>query len=246
MKEWRKEFDRCREIAALAERSGDFEGAVNVLRRAADLLRGFDPEAPDADRARARGEVCGKLGELLWEEHLPAAVQAFQDAADAYGQAEHTEKSVACARKVVEGVRLLRHRPAERLDLLIARFDRDLRELSEQPETEGLRAQLEFKVATVLQRRDRFREAADRYHHSLELYQSVEEGELGQAGCHHRLGDLYHRELRDDGLALSHYRRAISLYSEFEPASEGEQMNRVLCEWHIGEIERRNSPHAQT
>lgn len=239
MNDWKRELDRCREIAALAERAGDMERVVHALRRAADTLR-VDPESiPDTAREQAHGDICGRLGELLWEERLPEAIQAYQEAADAYGRTLRTELSVACARKVVEGVRLLRHRPAERLDLLIARYDRDLREMAEHPGTEMAQADLQFKVATVLQRRDRFEAAAERYQNCLGLYSRIEEGGPGSARCHHRLADLYHHELGDDKKAVAHFRRAIELYAQHEPESEGEQMNRVLCEWHLREVERR-------
>ena len=236
MEDWRREFNRCRELAALAERTGDIDGAVNALRRAAELSRVDEPDEPDLDRSRACGEVCGQLGELLWQERLPEAVQAFQQAADAFGRTEDAESSVACARKVVEGVRLLRYRPGQRLDLLIAQFDRELRTLAEQPDSVQAVACLEFKVGTVLQRRDRFEAAAERYLRSLALYEHVEDSGLAQAACHHRLGDLYNRELQDRSEAAKHYRAAIALYADFEPASEGEQMNRVLCEWHLRDL----------
>jgi tetratricopeptide (TPR) repeat protein len=106
-------------------------------------------------------------------------------------------------------------------------------------------AELQFKVGTVLQRRDRFELAVERYRQSLTLYGQVEESELHQAACHHRIADLYHHELQDSGQARIHYRRAIALYAEHEPPSEGEQMNRVLCEWHLQEIERAAGRNAE-
>jgi tetratricopeptide (TPR) repeat protein len=261
MQNWREELATCREIAAHAESAGDHERVIRALRRAADLLRpallsskvpetddsADAPDAPDAaEKAHARGEVCDRLGALLWEEQLPEAVQAYQEAADAFGQATDEERSVASARKVVEGVRMLRHRPLERLDLLIARYDRDLRELAEMPDSDVQLAELEFKVGTVLQRRDRFSDAAERYRKSLSHFRRVEGEELGQAACHHRLGDLYNRELLDDSQALAHYRQAVALYAQHEPASEGEQMNRGLCEWHLREVRQRLSRRAPT
>src|SRR5262245_24667177 len=103
MEDWQRELQTCRDIAALAERSGDVDRAVDVLRRGVQLLRSFEVEAIDTDRTNAVGEVCGKLGELLWEERLPEAVQAYQEAADAFGQVDNSARSVACAKKVVEG-----------------------------------------------------------------------------------------------------------------------------------------------
>lgn len=241
MENWQEELVTCREIASLAERAGDHDQAIYALRRAADLLRPGSELPESTDMARARGEVCGRLGELLWDERLPEAVQAYQEAADAFSHATDEERMIVCAKKVVEGVRMLRHRPSERLDLLIARYDRDLRELAELPDSERRQAELEFKVGTVLQRRDRFADAAARYRKSLAHYRRIEGEGLGQAACHHRLGDLYNRELRNDRKALSHYRLAVALYKEHERPSEGEQMNRGLCEWHIREVRQRIS-----
>jgi hypothetical protein len=239
MTDWQSEFERRRSIAALAVSAGDFENAIAALRRAVDLHRVTGDEPPTVEQSMASGEASSRLGELLWDERLPEAVQAYQDAADAFGRSEDPDRSAACARRVVEGVRLLRFRPAERLDLLIARYDTELRSLALLDETLERRAELEFKVATVLQRRDRVANAAARYARSLEAFCQLEGCELRQAACHHRLADLYNRELQDEAAALLHYEAARELYAEHEAPSEGEQMNRVLCEWQIEDIANR-------
>ena len=141
--------------------------------------------------------MCSHLGDLLWDSRLPEAVQFFQEAVDAYEVASHQARSTACAKRVVE-VSTLRRRPTERLDLLLTQYDRQISEIAENDDLEGVRADLQFKVATILQRRDRFAEAVERYRATLSLLRGIEGVQLLQAACHHRLGDLYHRELRDD------------------------------------------------
>src|SRR5258705_10390452 len=62
-------------------------------------------------------ELSGKLGDLLAEANrLPEAIQAYQEATDAYGNLPDAgEMAEHFARKVVAGVNELWKRPAERL-----------------------------------------------------------------------------------------------------------------------------------
>jgi tetratricopeptide (TPR) repeat protein len=221
--QWRDQGER-------AVRSGDLPVAIESLQRAASILAVVDnAEEPD-DRARA--EVCRLLADTLMEDgRVPAAMQAYQEAADAYGRLNAEAEAHDCAQRILAGVRMLRRDPTQRLDLLIARHDRELRQLAETPGTEGERADRTFHMGTVLHRRDRFHGAEIRYRASLDLYRQAPETELKQAACHQRLADLYHHELENDERAAEHYREAIRLYGEFEPLSEGHQMNRELCEW---------------
>lgn len=225
----------CRRQAEAALARGDRATAIERLRRAASLYAALDAAGAD-DLARA--QVCRLLADLLAEaDRLPEAMQAYQEAADAFGRVPGAEgEAQVCARRIVEGVKRLWQQPQERLYLLIARHEREQRQLAETPGTESAQADCAFHIATILHRRDRFSEAAQRYREALTLYERAPCTGLQQAACHHRLAGLFHYELPDHPRAAAHYEQAIRLYGAFEPLSEGEQMNRVLCEWMLREL----------
>jgi len=228
--EWRQRAEK-------ACAAGDDAAAIECLRRAVSLYAALDAgEQPD-DLAHA--QVCHLLADLLTVAgRLPEAVQAYQEAADAYGRVPGAEADAqTCARRIVEGVRALWQQPQERLYLLIARYERQQRQLAETPGTEAAQGDCAFQAATILHRRDRFEEAARRYAESLTLYEHAPDTGLQQAACHQRLAGLYHYELPDRCRAADHYRQAIRLYELYEPLSEGEQMNRTLCQWLLNEVE---------
>ena len=204
--------------------------AVVTLQAAAVMLAAI--EEPKAALIRGRADCCRLLADILVEEdRWPEAMQAYQEAADAYGRLPECEADAQeCARRIVQGVRELRRRPAERLNLLVARYDRDLRQLAAREGTALDRAEMLFRLATLLQRRDRFQEARDRYAAAVELLEGEEGAELRLAMCHFRLAGLYHHELPSAPLAQKHYQEAIRLFALFEPITDGEQPNRVVCE----------------
>jgi tetratricopeptide (TPR) repeat protein len=140
------------------------------------------------------------------------------------------EDARECARRLLDVVRGLWGHPESRLYLLVAQHDRELRRLAAAPGTETVRARIEFRIATILQRRDRFAEAADRYEKARGLFAASAATGLDTAVCHQRLAGLYHHELGDPAMAATHYKAAIALFRRHEPVSEGTQMNRVLCE----------------
>ena len=204
--------------------------AIDALHAAVAVLAaavGSDPS-----RLRPYAVACRHLAErLVAADRIPEAAQAYQEAADAFsllpdGDAEARQ----CAKAVVEGVRSLWRRPEERLLLLVTHHDREMRRLAQQPDTEHERARIAFHLGTVLQRRDRFAMAAERYAQALALLEARDGTELDKAACHQRLAGLYHHELADPRLAERHYRAAIALYSAFEPVTDGEQVERALCE----------------
>jgi tetratricopeptide (TPR) repeat protein len=228
-----------RRRAETAQRNGDTETAIRYLRQAAALFAAQGADELSDDRFRA--EVNRQLAELLaGMGRLPEAMQAYQEAADAYGRVPGAEADAqACARRIVEGVRALRKKPKERLYLLIARYEREQRRLAAIPGTEREQAECVFHMATILQRRDRFADAVKRYEEALRFYEQAAGTGLQQAACHHRLADLFRYELPDYSRAGHHYRAAIRLYAAFEPLSEGEQMNRILCEWLLRELQTK-------
>jgi tetratricopeptide (TPR) repeat protein len=238
--------DKASDLQEQAERAraaGRNDEAISLLRQAVVTISTL--EEGDEPEDRLHGLLSRGLAELLVEaQRVPEAMQAYQEATDAFGRAPGSEvEAQECAQKILAGVKDLWKQPQDRLLLLIAHYEREIQQLAGQPETEARQGEIAFKMATVLNRRDRFQEAGLAYRRSLELYERAPETGLQQAGCHHRLADLYHHELDDDVLATVHYRHAMALYSEFEPLSEGEQMNRTLCEWHLNELLAKSAEH---
>ncbi len=209
---------------------GNLGEAVADLQAAAVVYAAV--EEPDEAITRARADCCRTLAETLIEaDRLPEAMQAYQEAVDAYGRLPDAEADAReCARLIVLGVRGLFRRPEERLDLLIARYDRDLRQLAAREGAEAERAAMLFQLGTILQRRDRFTPSAERYTAALDLYARLPGEELQVASCHFRLAGLYHHELDQPARARRHYEDAIRLFALHEPLADGEQTNRVLCE----------------
>lgn len=206
------------------------DDAVPVLQSAIVALAAI--QAPDPAAIRARADCCRLLAQILMDEdRVPEAMQAYQEAVDAYGRLEDGEGPAReCAQQIVAGVRGLYRRPEERLNLLVARYDRELRQLAVQAGTELERAEMLLQLGTILQRRDRFAAARERYEAALALFGAGEDAPMRQALCHFRLAGLYHHELPNADLARAHYSAAIRLFTLHEPVSEGEQPNRVLCE----------------
>lgn len=190
---------------------------------------GADPHAEDLSRAHA--EDCRLLAGLLLRLGRRAeAAQALQEATDAFrGLPDGAAEAGCCTREVLAVIRSMWEHPHERLYLLIARHDRELRRLAMAPDTELERARIAFRVGTILQRRDRFVEAAVRYRSALELYRRVEGAGLSVAECHLRIGGLCHHELKIQGEARRHYLAAAALYAECAPQSEDARMNHALC-----------------
>ena len=213
--------------AETAAAAGARPEAILILQRAAAIAT----VPGSSDQARLHADLCRRLAHFLTEEdRLPEAMQALQEAVDHYGRVPGAEADAAeCAREIVAGVRRMWGRP-DRLYLLIARLDREQRQLAVRPRTESAQAELLFKTATILHRRDRFDDALERYRRALILYQTSEDAGEAQALCHHRMAGLCQYELGLPDEAESHYREAIRLYARWEAEWEGEQMNRSLCE----------------
>src|SRR5205085_7201988 len=134
-----------------------------------------------------------RLGERLWQqERLPEAIQAYQEATDAYGRVPAAEQKVMeCAQKVREGISALWRQPNERLYLLIATHERRQRQYAEQAGTEKQQGDCAYQIASIFKRRDRFAEATKRFEEALGLFRRAEGTELLQAECLRALGDLF-------------------------------------------------------
>lgn len=200
--------------ARAAQAEGNLAAAIECLRHAASLFASI--EEPDVDDLMARGAACRDLGEILSRcGRAPEAMQAYQEACDAFEQAPGAEEDARrCARLVVTGVREIWREPQQRLYLLIARHERDQRQAAEEPGSEGRQADIALRIGAIFERRDRPEEAIPRYREALFLYERAPDGRFGMARCHHRLGGLYIDTGRDRGDAISHLSSAARLYEE--------------------------------
>src|SRR5258708_5759570 len=209
--------------------SGDANAEITRLRR---LLTRSQTDDNDDGALRRSAELSGKLGDLLVEANrLPEAILAYQEATDAFGKLPDSgELAEHFARRVVSGVNELWKRPAERLDLLLAKLEREQRQILVVGNSPMQAAEIAFKMATILHRRDRLEEAERKYLQSIALFQIAEGIEVRLAEVQMRTAGLYHYELENPQSAIPHYRAAMALFTEYEPPYEGEQMNRKLCE----------------
>lgn len=239
--------DAWRKLANEARQAGDVAAEIDSLRHAAALYASLhipgeetDAEGTSIEPAndRAHAEVCTRLGERLWQqERLPEAIQAYQEATDAYGRIPAAERNAAeCAQKVREGISVLRNNPKDRLYLLIATHERRQRQYAEQPGTEKQQADCAYQIASIFKRRERYTEAVERFEEALGLFRRAEDTALQQADCLRALGDLFSTPseiagtLNDPIRAFTCYKQATALYREHEPTIEGRQVNRLLCE----------------
>lgn len=219
--------------ADAALRVGEPLQAIEALRHAVAV---YAADAfPGASRLRAYGAAARHLADLLMsEDHLAEAMQAYQEAANAYGQVPGAEaEAQACARQIVAGIKLLRSRPEERLYLLIAHIEREQRQWAELPGAALRQAECALRIAQVFHRATRYTEAEPYYLDALDLFAQAEmpeEAGMGQAVCHHRLADLYHYVLPDLRKARTHYGEAIRHYALYEPLQDDSQPQRVRCE----------------
>ena len=215
--------------------------------QAASLVGRHDASA---GLTRARAEACRRYGDTLarLEQH-PEAANAFQEAADLFGQLQGAFEQHAareCARKALASIQALNTNPKDRLYLLIARYTRQQQQLAMQPGTEALQADCCLHVAQIFLRRDRPAEAFAHFTEALALYRRAEPTEtvcLAQAECHHRLGNLLANVLSDakenPEQAIAHYTEAIALYRQYEPVVHDRQERLVLSLYALPDLKRR-------
>ena len=199
-------------LALYAHRNGLMSEAIDRLRDIADEIVA-DAAAPP------RGDLFRLLGDWLIEaDRAPEAVQAYQRSTDAYVATGDDEKSRKMAAIAVQTMKTFWRKPGERLQLLVARYQQEIRDLASQEESEPERAAIAYRCAQMLYRREQYHEASVWYLESCELYEFAPDSERDQAICHHRLADLYHYDIPDFALAREHYEIAIKLYG---PQHEG-------------------------
>jgi tetratricopeptide (TPR) repeat protein len=179
-----------------------------------------------------------RLADILAEEgRWPEAMQAYQEATDAFGRLDgHEEDAAECARRVSEGVHALRTRPQDRLYLLTARYERELRNLEAQPGTEKEQGDCVHHIATILHRCGRHRDAAARYEEALALYGRAASANLELAHTSKRLGDLFFGPLEDEVLAFRYYRRAERGFSREDELGESDWIAQEECTRRLREL----------
>ncbi|HLY65362.1 MAG TPA: tetratricopeptide repeat protein [Chloroflexota bacterium] len=223
----------------------DVDVEAESLTRAAACFEAHSAE-PDDDGApaidpvatRLHAVVSQRLGAVLTKlGRVPQAIQAYQEAADAFrlvpdGAVAATE----CARQVLAGVKSLRSHPNDRLYLLVAKYERDQAHHAATAGSEAQQGECALHIAGIFHRRERYSEAVGRYEEAIGLFQRAADSGEREARCHHRLGDIFDHEYNDPVKAFSHYRKALRLYTEFEPLTEGRQINRLLCEARLREL----------
>jgi tetratricopeptide (TPR) repeat protein len=235
---------RVREAASL-HAEGAKAAAIEMLRHAVDLYAtAGDRDANPAVRQQ-RASACRQLGEYLTEasEHAEAA-NVYQEAADLFhlvGTPEAEAQAHGCAQAILAGVEALHSRPTERLYLLVAHHERRLRQLALEPGTIRLQAECCVDIARIFLRRERYPESIPWFEDALARYERANptlDVQLGKAECHHRLALLTYRTSRDLHKVADHYRKAIELYSAYEPVVHGEQSSLRLCMRSLAEVEQ--------
>jgi tetratricopeptide (TPR) repeat protein len=247
----RQEAERLAEEADRLRANGSKQEAIAALRRAMLLYAELDRLAKAGDHDSPlphclRARICERCADWLAEaEQHAEAANIYQEASDLYGLSggrEAEEGAHRCAHKVLTCVAALRSRPHDRLYLLIAHYERQLRQLALQPGAEEAQADCCFHIAGIFQRRDRPQEAVARYQEALSLYALAPQTQtvlLACAECHHLMAGLMANTLGDLPGAARHYREAVALYTAHEPLTYGVQMSRGICVNALADVERR-------
>jgi tetratricopeptide (TPR) repeat protein len=225
-----REFER-------AGRAADFLDAMHsavLCFAAADSER----EAPDeaGPLTRPRAEACRRYAEALAADgHHAQAANIYQEATDLYGllgDPQSQELASDCAKKLLASLAALRSGAGDRLQLLIARYERQQQQLALTPGSELQQAECAIHIARIYQRRDRPAESADRYRDALELLNRIEpapESERVRAECHHRIATLFAERLDEPFEAIRYYQTAIDLYELHEVPVYGVQNSCEFC-----------------
>ncbi|MEP6756978.1 MAG: hypothetical protein ABJA67_15845 [Chthonomonadales bacterium] len=194
---------------------------AGLLGESIDRLRSIAESSVSGSGVPCRGDLYRLLGDWLIEaDRAPEAVQAYQRSTDRYLESGETAKSSKMAAIGVQTIKTFWRKPSERIQLLVVRFDQEIRDLADVEGEEWNRANIAFRCAQMLFRTGLFQESAIWYINACELFELAEGSEREQAVCHHRIADLYHHEIPDFKLACEHYEVALKLYSLNKPISE--------------------------
>lgn len=212
---------------------GRFDEAIALLRQAVLLYAEMDsPKTtylflPNLREERALAcETCADY--LVEAERLPEAANLYQEAIDVYQTLNnHAAKAEQCARKAVAAINILRARPEERLQLLIARHERNRQQLAMQANTEEAQARILMEVGQICVRRERYAQARESYEEALRLLLVVAPAALPirllKGECHHQLGNLAFYRFQDLPCAEKRYRAALENFEKCEGFEEYER-----------------------
>ena len=233
------EAESCVQQAHAYDRARLDDEELAFLRRAVLLYAAADAMREDSTEigplTRARADLCRLFADrLVSAQHHAEAATIYQEATDLYGLLEPDAKYLAgdCARRLLECISAVRDEPRERLQLLIARYERSQQQLALDPGTEAQQAECCIHIARIFQRREMPEESVVRYKEALELLSAATvspEMLLARAECNHRIASLLVGPLNDPSSAVRHYRSAIELYRESEPFLYGFQQSLELC-----------------
>ena len=228
---------------------GDLDAAVNTMRSAVVLYAAADAAAsPDSSlRTLERSAACRFLGDLLLQiERFAEAANIYQQAIDQFARIDSEEAEASsryCAGRILDCITNLRSRPTERLELLIERYELQLKLLATRSGTEREQAECSTHMARIYQRRARYPQAVAKYLEALRMYDRVERNQtvsVAIAECHHRLGNLFALRLDEAKQAIPHLKEAIALYAENEEVIYGEKQALNLCMRTLTGLEERD------
>lgn len=195
---------------------------VDLLERATLLFAAWYAALPEdtlpsantiayANALRHYGEV------LMHAERYPEAARTYQRATDLFNllgdSAAHQ-----CSKCVVQCVTILRRHPEQRLDLLIAHYERMIQELEIQNNSDEQQAECRLHLARILMRRDRAPNALTHLGAALKLYDQCEPNlaqQYRRAECQRRIGEVLWK-LNRRKEAVPYYQNALRLYEQFE------------------------------
>lgn len=192
-----------------------------------------------------RGLACETCADYLVEaEQYPEAASLFQEAVNVYQSTGNPAVKVEdCARKAVAAINALRLHPEERLQLLIARHERQRQQLALRENTEMEQASILIQIGQICVRRERYPQAHESYEEALRLLLMVSPRSLSllytQGVCHHQLGNLAFYRFKDFLSAEAHYRTALT---DFEPCQELEEYDATaadMCRYTLAEVVAR-------
>ncbi len=225
---------QARQLTALGRHSEACDLLQDRLARTTDSLV----------RPEDLGDLCRTLGAALTASGRAAdAIQAYQEAADAYGAAPGCAALQAeCAQEVLAGVRKLRAEPQNRLTLLIARLDREVLSLRYAEGADRRRGELMQQTAEILQRRGRPQEAEPRYREAIKAFHNAPDAALAEAKCLMKLAGLCLHDLDRLDDAAAHYRAARDLARAMDPQTDDAEVLADDCEAVLGNLGAATPP----
>lgn len=226
---------------------GAQEDAIQLMRMVVLLYAELDTEEiafrQRAGIRKSHAIACELCADLLMEqEQYPEAATLFQEAVDGFGSLTDSislQKAEDCAHKTVLAINSLRAKPHERLQLLIAHHERKLQQLRLHGGTSIEQAKVQFQIAQIFLRRERYPDSRTRFALALSLFENGNpdaQNALNRAECQHQLGNLALYRFEERHSAYSHYEQALQLYQEASVLDEFDASAPALCRLALKEI----------